>query len=65
MNARALRSRVGRMERATGMSPPCPVCHGVGCRSVVIVHARLNVVEHRGCARCGKLPVRRGVPACR
>ena len=64
MNTRSLKRRLGRVERSTGMCPPCRACHGVGARRVVIAHASHNVVEYRGCPRCGKVASAREGAAC-
>ena len=54
MKIRSLHRRLGRVE-STGVRPPCSLCHGAGSRRVVIAHASHNVVEYRGCPRCGKV----------
>ena len=60
--ASRLHRRLRRIERCGGLSHLCPRCRGEGDFRVVLVHAALDIVERRGCERCGKTrPVRREV----
>ncbi|MCC6419584.1 MAG: hypothetical protein IT429_15225 [Gemmataceae bacterium] len=49
-----LHRRLRRLERGGGLSPLCPLCRGEGDFRIVLVYAALDIVERRGCERCGK-----------